>query len=123
MLKRSKKFIRRDSGRFSKLGKGRKKLQKWRKPTGRDNKIREGRIGYPVMPSVGHKSSKKETGKVKSLTPYMVYNTNDIEKIEKKNNSILIVGKVGAKKKLGIIKKASEFNLKIANVSVSGGKK
>ena len=35
-----KKFLRRDSVRFSKIGKNRKKIQKWRKPKGRDSKMR-----------------------------------------------------------------------------------
>ena len=37
----TKNFLRVDSARYSKLGKGRRKLQKWRKPKGRDNKMRE----------------------------------------------------------------------------------
>ena len=37
------KFLRRTWSRYSKLGKRRKKKQVWRKPTGRDNKMREKR--------------------------------------------------------------------------------
>jgi ribosomal protein L32E len=110
----SKDFVRRDTHRFSKLGKNRKKLQRWRKPTGRDNKIRETRFGYPKAPSVGHKTSKKDSGKVKGLYPLLVYNLQDLEKVEKEN--IVIIAKVGAKKKLDIIKKAHEMKLVIDNV-------
>jgi ribosomal protein L32E len=38
-----RKFLRRIWSRYSKLGKKRKKKQVWRKPRGRDNKMREKR--------------------------------------------------------------------------------
>jgi len=41
-----KKFLRRTWSRYSKLGRKRKKKQKWRKPTGRDNKMREKTICF-----------------------------------------------------------------------------
>lgn len=110
-----KKFIRRDSKRYSRIGKNRKKLQKWRKPKGRDNKMREKRAGYPVNVSVGYKSSKKTKGKINDLTPCRVYNLNDLEKAG--NDSIVIIGKIGAKKKAEIIKKAVEMKLKIGNMA------
>ncbi len=113
-----KKFIRRDSGRFSKLGKNRKKLQKWRGAKGRDNKIRENRKGYPKAPAVGYRTEIKNSGKIKGKIPVRVCNINDLRKIEK--NNIVIVACVGAKKKIEIIKKAQEKNLEIYNI---GGKK
>ena len=60
----SDKFKRQESGRHSKLGKNRKKLQKWRGAKGRDNKIREHRFGYPKAPSVGYKNTRKDFGKI-----------------------------------------------------------
>jgi len=55
-----KKFLRRTWNRYTKLGRKRKKKQKWRRPTGRDNKMREKRRGYPKIVSVGYKNSGKE---------------------------------------------------------------
>ena len=108
------KFIRQDSNRFSKIGKGRKKLQKWRKPKGRDSKMRLKRKSYPTSPTVGHKSPKKETGKIKGLTPILVSNEKDIQTITKDN--IAIVSKrLGAKKKIELIKQIKEKNLNILN--------
>ena len=108
------KFIRRDFKRFSKIGKNRKKLQVWRKPKGRDNKMRERRFGYPKCPGVGYMSPKKEAGKIQGLVPVRVLNVKGLESVGKEN--ILIVGKVGAKKKMEIIKKAAELKLKILNL-------
>lgn len=114
MQKKKKKFLRRDSNRFSKLGKKRKKLQKWRKAKGRDSKIRLKRFGYPKGVRIGYKSTKTESGKLKGLYPYWVYNTDDLDTVVK--GSVVIIGKVGTKKKLEIIKKALEMKLKISNV-------
>ncbi|MCH7568259.1 MAG: 50S ribosomal protein L32e [Nanoarchaeota archaeon] len=114
MKMKKKKFIRTDSNRFSKIGRKRKKLQKWRRPKGRDNKMREKRFGYPRLPTVGQKTPKKEIGKIRGMKPYLVYNVKDLDKTNKK--TILIIGRVGAKKRLEIIKKALEMKLKISNI-------
>jgi len=110
----AKKFIRRDSGRFSKIGKNRKKLQKWRKPKGRDNKMRERRHGYPKVVSVGYKNRKEDFGKINGKFPLRVCNIKDLEKAGK--DSVIIVGKIGAKKKLEVIKRALEMKLEMVNV-------
>ncbi|PIN90836.1 hypothetical protein COU60_00645 [Candidatus Pacearchaeota archaeon CG10_big_fil_rev_8_21_14_0_10_34_76] len=110
----AKKFIRRDSHRFSKLGRGRKKLQKWRGAKGRDNKIREKRFSYPSAPSVGYKNSRAQKGKIKNLIPIVVRNLKDLQNANKEN--IIIIGKVGAKKRIDIMKKTNEMKLEIVNV-------
>ncbi|MDP4039631.1 MAG: eL32 family ribosomal protein [Candidatus Pacearchaeota archaeon] len=107
-------FIRRDYKRYSKIGKNRKKLQKWRRPNGRDNKIRENRKGYPTLVKIGFKSPRKTAGRIKGLLPCRVFNFKDLESAGK--DKMIIIGKVGAKKKIEIIKKANEMNLKIFNV-------
>jgi len=47
-----KRFLRRLTNRYLKLGKKRKKKQKWRKPKGRHNKMREKERGYPAVVSI-----------------------------------------------------------------------
>ena len=79
----TKKFIRQDSSRYSKLGKNRKKLQSWRKPKGRDSKMRLSRKSYPATVSVGYKTSKAQSGKIQGKIPVLVYNTKDLEKLTK----------------------------------------
>ena len=90
-------FLRRTGSRFSKLGKGRKKKQKWRRPTGRDNKMREKRRGYPAVVKIGYKQDKKLSGAIDKKKPVMIMNAKDLEKIKK--NEIGIIGRVGKKKK------------------------
>ena len=112
----SKEFVRQDSNRFLKLGRRRKKGRVWRKAKGRDSKIRLNRFGYPKSPAVGYKTQKTEAGKIDGLNPILVYNTADVGKLTKKE--VAIVAKVGAKKKLEIIKKAQEMKIKLLNVGV-----
>lgn len=102
-------FLRRTSNRYSKLGKGRKKKQIWRRPTGRDNKMRERRRGYPVRVSIGYKKAEKEKGIV-------IKNPGELERIDKK--LIIIVGNVGKKKKIEIAKKAKELKIQLSNLNI-----
>lgn len=108
------KFLRRTSNRYSKLGKGRKKKQIWRKPTGRDNKMREKRKGYPAVVSIGYGTEKKSRNKLKEKIPILVKNIKDLERI--KENEIAIVGKIGKKKKIEIAEKAKKMKIKIYNM-------
>ena len=70
------KFLRRISNRYSKLGKRRKKKQIWRRPTGRDNKMRERRKGYPARVSVGYKGENALRGLIKEK------HTREVRKVE-----------------------------------------
>lgn len=106
---KSKKFFRQDYMRHLKLGKKRKKLQKWRKPKGRHSKMREKRKGYPNAPGIGYKIPKSE---IKTFT--LINNLKDLNKPI--SSQIILSGKLGAKKRIEIIKKASSMRLKIHNI-------
>jgi len=110
------KFLRRTWNRYSKLGRKRKKKQTWRRPTGRDNKMREKRKGYPAVVSVGYKVDKKTNGQIQGKSPVLINNILDLEKIGK--NDIAVVGNVGKKKKIEIVKKAKEKKLLVHNVNL-----
>ena len=106
-----KEFLRRNTTKYSKLGRKRKKKQKWRNPGGRDNKMREKRRGYPSKVEIGYKKSKEET---KAL-PMTVNNVNDLKKAKGKT---VIIGKVGKKKKTEIAEKAKEMKISVQNLNV-----
>jgi len=108
------KFLRRTWNRYSKLGKKRKKKQVWRRPTGRDNKIRERRRGYGARVSIGYQKNKKTSNLVRGKVPIKINNIHDLEKIGKEN--IGIVSRVGKKKKKEIINKAKEKKILLYNV-------
>jgi len=107
-----KKFMRRTWDRYSKLGKKRKKKQKWRKPTGRDNKMREKKKGHPKIVSVGYKKARK----MNKTNQILVKNTQELEKVKK--NQIVIVGHVGKKKKIEIAKKAKKMGISLQNLNI-----
>ena len=103
--KKKPTFLRRKNSAYSKLGLRRKRKQIWRKPTGRDNKMREKRKGFPVVVSIGYKSGDK-----KKLV--VVNNLKDLEAVKVKE---IVVGNVGKKKREAIIAKANEMKIKILN--------
>jgi len=105
------KFLKRTWNRYNKLGKRRKKKQVWRKPKGRDNKMREKRKGYPIVVSVGYKKKKSERKNIR-----VVRNLEDLEKIEK--NEMIIIGDIGKKKKIEIAKKATKMKIPIQNINI-----
>ena len=105
------KFLKRTWDRYSKLGKRRKKKQVWRRPKGRDNKMREKRKGYPMVVSVGYKKKKSERKLIR-----VVRNIEDLEKTEK--NEMIIIGNIGKKKKIEIAKKAIKMKIPIQNINI-----
>lgn len=105
----SKEFKRQESGRHSRLGMKRKKLQKWRKPKGRDSKMRLNIKNHPKTVSIGYKSPKN-----KDPTPTLVQNVKQLNNLDK--SSTIILAKVGAKKKLELIRAAEEKKIKILNL-------
>jgi large subunit ribosomal protein L32e len=113
--KKKPKFLRRKNKAYSKLGRGRKKKQVWRKPTGRDNKMREKRRGYPAVVSIGYRGTKISRDTLKNKQPIMVMNIADLKNI--KESGIAIIGKVGKKKKLEIAVEAKKMKIEIYNMN------
>lgn len=109
-----RKFLRSESARHMRIGKNRKKLQKWRKPRGKSDKVRLEKKNRPLKVKIGYRESKKTSGLIKGLKPFLVKNLQDIEKINKEN--IAIIARIGAKKKIEIIKKLNEKKIMIFNV-------
>jgi large subunit ribosomal protein L32e len=105
------KFLRRGWSRYSKLGHKRKNKQVWRRPSGRDNKMRDKRRGYPAVVSVGFKRDKKLRNTYEGKILILVNNVKDLEKLQK--NEVVLIGKIGKKKKLEVIKAAHEKKLEI----------
>ena len=101
-------FLRRVWARHSKLGKGRKKKQVWRKPTGRHNKMRLKRSDYPAVVSIGYKQADKEE-------MIQVNNLNDLEKVQK--GQTIIVGKMGQKRKIEVMKEASKKGINVYKIN------
>lgn len=110
-----KKFLRRASDRYSKLGLRRKSKQKWRKPKGRDNKMREKQKGYPAVVSIGYRKEKTQRGIIDEKQPVQIFKQEQLDNLEK--NQIAVIGKVGKKRRLEIAEKAKQKNIPIQNLN------
>jgi len=105
------RFVRRIWSRYAKLGKGRKKKQIWRRPTGRDNKMRERKRGLPAVVKIGYRNNKSERNEIKVLR-----NLNDLENV--KDNEVLVMGNIGREKKIMIAEKLIERKLEVQNLNL-----
>jgi large subunit ribosomal protein L32e len=98
-------FLRTSTRYYKRLG--RKKNLRWRKPRGRHNKIREGVKGKQRKVKIGFKTSEK----IKAI---LIRNMREAEKITK--GQIVIIAKLGGRKRKDIEKKIAEMGGKILNI-------
>lgn len=107
-------FIMQDAHKLSRLKK------KWRRPRGSDSKMRQGFKSYCKSVEPGYGSPKEVKGMDRSgLYPVRVESIKILEKINKEKQGIIIKSCVGKKKKVDIINKAKELNIKILNIKDS----
>ncbi|VVB82161.1 50S ribosomal protein L32e [uncultured archaeon] len=113
----SKNFKRRSWTRLSRLGKNRKNKQTWRRAKGRHNKVREKRKGYPIKVMLGFRGKRTERNMLENKKPVIVHNLRELEII--KAGEIAIIGKIGNKKRIEMLKKAKEKNIPVHNINVN----
>jgi large subunit ribosomal protein L32e len=109
-----KKFLR--SGAHIRKRLGRKKKQRWRKPRGRDNKIRENKKGNPKGVKIGFKKSDEEKKKIK-----VIINLKQAKEVKKGED--VLIGKIGKKKRIEIEKQIKEREGKILNKKIKKKRK
>ena len=103
--KKKPHFIRTDAGTVKRLQK------KWKRPRGRDNKIRRRLKGRLASPS--YSSPKKVKGRhPNGLIEILISNLNDLDNLDSTEHTIRIRGTIGNKKKRTIIKKAKKLKTK-----------
>ncbi len=112
-MAKKQKFIREDYTQISSLGLRRKKLWKYRKGTGIDNKMRLKIKGHLRNVSIGFGNEKKKRGLVKGLKPVLVHNLDEIKKISK--NEIGILANIGSKKRIEIANYIIENKINLSN--------
>ena len=103
-------FVRQESWRYKKLA------PNWRKPKGKDNKMRKQVSGVPPLVKVGYKGPRKSRGLHPSgYNDILVFNTRDLSKIDPKVDAVRIAHGVGNKKRIDIVTEATKLKIKILN--------
>lgn len=104
------KFLRQSWQAYKRLGK------KWRRPRGMHSKLRRKEKDKGKMPSPGYGAPKE----LRYLHPsgfkeILVFNVDDLQKVEPKTEAVKIAHTVGKRKRSDILKKAEELKIKVLN--------
>ena len=112
----SKRFKRQDYFRYKKFG------TKWRKPKGRQSKLRKEKKGSGLKPKIGYKKKERFVvrvhinGKDKFFKPILIKTPDELIKINNEKEAALIASSVGSKKVTIIKEKAKQLGITILNM-------
>jgi len=106
--------------KFERYGwRSKKKLSKsWRRPRGRDNKMREHIAAKGARVQVGYRRKKEERGLHPSgRREVLVFNTNDLAQVEdaREEIAVRIASSVGRRKREAIEEEAATLGIKVLN--------
>lgn len=111
--KRLPKFKRQEWFRFKRLG------EKWRKPRGRDSKLRVRKRGKGKMVDIGYRVPRNIRGLHPSgLVEVMINNVAGLDGIDANKQAVRIASSVGRRKREQILKKAGELKIRVLNPGV-----
>ncbi len=103
-------FVRPESWRYDRLH------PEWRKPKGLDNKVRKSIKGWPKRVKVGYRGPAPVRGYHSSgQREVIVYNAKDLTKVVPGKEVVRMGATVGARKRVEIMKRASELGLRVLN--------
>lgn len=108
-LKRPK-FVRQESWRYVRL------KPNWRRPRGKDSKMRLQVKGWPPLVKVGYRTPRA----YRNLHPsgfkeVLVYRPEDLRGLDPETHAVRIAGSVGMRKRLLIVEEARKLGIKILN--------
>ena len=107
---RRPKFVRQESWRYGRLA------ETWRKPKGKDNKMRRQLSGAPRLVKIGYRSPRKARGLHPSgYTDNIVFNVNDLASLDPSKDAARIAHVIGQRKRLLILAEARTKGIKVLN--------
>lgn len=112
------KFIRQESWRYDRLA------ENWRKPKGKDNKMRKQKAGHPDIVKIGYRGPKAARGLHPSgYNDIIVHNVNELAGLDPKKDAIRLGRTVGMRKRKDIVEEATKMGLKMLNAGKLAPKK
>jgi large subunit ribosomal protein L32e len=104
------RFIRQESWRLVRV------KERWRRPRGKNSKMRLGKRGWPKIVKIGYRKSRKGRGLHPSgLEEIIVKRPADLEKINAKTQIVKISHTVGERNRIAIMERAQALELTVAN--------
>jgi large subunit ribosomal protein L32e len=104
------RFVRQESWRYDRLA------ENWRKPKGKDNKMRKQKSGMPALVKVGYRTPKAARGLHPSgYRDNLIHNSTELAQLDPKIDAARIAHTVGKRKRIEIISKALELGIKVLN--------
>ncbi|MFW5746560.1 MAG: eL32 family ribosomal protein [Nanoarchaeota archaeon] len=110
---RKPSFSRHEAGQKKRIG------SSWRRPKGRQNKLRLGVKGYKAPVSKGYRMPRSLRNKdtVSGLEQCHITSMADVETVDPKTMGAIVSRAIGMRKKIEIIKKLQEKKVKILNIA------
>jgi large subunit ribosomal protein L32e len=103
-------FKRQESWRYDRLA------PNWRRPRGKDNKMRLQVSGVPRLVKIGYRGPKVARGLHPSgYKDILVFNVKDLSRIDQATDAIRIARTVGRRKRAEIVSEANKMQIKILN--------
>jgi large subunit ribosomal protein L32e len=103
-------FVRQESWRYDRLA------ENWRKPKGKDNKMRKQKSGMPAIVKVGYRGPRAARGLHPSgYRDNVIHNISELSNLDPKYDAARIGHTVGKKKRIDIVSKAVELGIKVLN--------
>lgn len=103
-------FVRQESWRYVRL------KPNWRRPRGKDSKMRLQKSGWPPLVKVGYRTPRKYRGLHPSgYREVLVYRVEDLAGLDPETHAVRIAGSVGMAKRLRIVEEAGKLGLKVLN--------
>jgi large subunit ribosomal protein L32e len=104
------RFVRQESWRLVRV------KERWRRPRGKNSKMRLGMRGWPKTVKIGYKKNRKGRGLHPSgLEEVIVRRAADLEKINAKTQIVKISHTVGERNRIAIMERAQALELTVAN--------